>query len=54
VSISSTFYKQLLHQYSCAKKLQSQTSSIKSFWRKNIGAKAACKMLMKLTLVDEF
>jgi len=24
-TISSTFYKQLLHRYSCAKKLQSQT-----------------------------
>ena len=43
-SISSTFYKQLLLQYSCAEKLQSQTASIKSFWRKNIDAKAGCKM----------
>ena len=50
-SISLTFYKQLLQQYSCAEKLQSQTASIKSFWRKNIGAKAARKMLMKLTPV---
>ena len=49
VSISSTFYEQLLHQYSCAEKLQSQTASTKSFWHKNIGAKAAHKMLMKLT-----
>ena len=50
-SISSTFYKQLLRQYSCAKKLQSQTASTKSFRHKIIGAKAARKMLMKLTAV---
>jgi len=49
-SISSTFYEQLLRQYPCAKNLQSQTASTKSFWHKNIGAKAAHKMLMKLTL----
>ena len=49
-SISSTFYEQLVRQYSCTKKLQSQTTSTQSFWRKNIGAKAAHKMLVKLTL----
>ena len=49
VSISSTFYEQLLRQYPCAKNLQSQTASTKVFWRKIIGAKAARKMLMKLT-----
>ena len=43
VSISSTIYEQLLRQYSCAEKLQSQTASTKSFQHKNIGAKAARK-----------
>ena len=49
VSISSTFYEQLLRQYPCAENLQSQTASTKILWRKIIGAKAAHKMLMKLT-----
>ena len=49
VSISSTFYEQLLRQYLCAEKLQSQTASTKSFLCKNIGSKAARKMLVKLT-----
>jgi hypothetical protein len=51
VSISSTFYEQLLRQYPCAENLQSQTASTKVFRRKIIGAKAARKMLMKLTQV---
>ena len=46
-SFSSTFYEQLLRQYSCAEKFQ--TASTEIFRRKNIGAKAAHKMLMKLT-----
>ena len=35
VSISSIFYEQLLRQYSCTEKLQSQTASTKSFWCKS-------------------
>ena len=49
VSISSTFYAQLLRQYPCAEKLQSQTASTKNFRRKIIGAKTARKMMLKLT-----
>ena len=42
-----------MRQYPCAKNLQSQTASTKIVRRKIIGAKAARKMLMKLTPVDE-
>jgi len=43
-SISSTFYKQLLHQFPCPKKLQSQT-----LLREKHLKKVACKMLVNLT-----
>ena len=51
-SISSTFYEQTLRPYLCAENLQSQTASTKFFWCKIIGAKAARKMLMKVTQGD--
>ncbi len=45
VSISSTLYSRLLHQYFCDKKLQSQNVS-----RNELSyEKFSCKMLMKLT-----
>ena len=49
VSISSTFYEQLLRQYSCTKNFLCLQFGFVIFWRTNIGAKGACKMLMKLT-----
>ncbi len=49
MSISSTFYGQILPQYFCAKKLQSQNVTreklVKSLWYK----KRARTMLMKVT-----
>jgi len=51
VSISSTFYEQLLHQKSCAEIFLCWQFGFLSFWRKIIGAKAARKMLIKLTPV---
>ena len=50
LSISLTFYKQLLRQYSCAKNFLCLQFGFVIFWRKNIDAKAARKMLMKLTV----
>ena len=41
-------FEQFLHQYSCAKKLQSQTASTKIFQHKIIGAKAAQKNVDKI------
>jgi len=49
LKISPTFYEQLFHQYSFAKKLQSQTVSREKPRKTNSNKKAACKMLMKLT-----
>jgi len=48
-SISSTFYKQLLHQYSLEKKLQSQTIIIEKLCKALLYEKGKCKMLMKWT-----
>jgi len=48
VSISSTFYEQLLRQYSWAENFLCLECGFVIFRRKNIGAKAAHKMLMKL------
>jgi len=53
VSISSTFYEQLLHQYSCAKNFLCLQFGFVILQRKNIGAKAARKMLMKLSSGEE-
>ena len=49
VSISSTFYEQLLRQYPCAKNFLCLHFGFVIIRRKIIGAKAARKMLMKLT-----
>jgi len=49
VSISKTFYEQLLHQYFYVKKLQCQTVSRE----KLLYEKATCKILVKLTNVSE-
>jgi len=51
--MSSTFYDQLMHQYSFAKKIQSQTiireMLRKALWYENVSS----KMLMKLTPGDK-
>jgi len=52
VSISSTFYKQLLRQYSFAKKLQNQTVIREKLLKALLREKGAHKMLMKLTTVQ--
>jgi len=49
LSISSTFYEQLLGQYFCAKKLQSQTVIREKHFKTLLFKKAAHKLLMKLT-----
>ena len=51
VSISSTFYNQLLRQYSCTENFLCLQLGFVIFQHKNISAKAARKMLMKLTPV---
>jgi hypothetical protein len=48
-SISSKFYKQLLRQYSCAKKLQNQTVIREKLHKTLLDKKGTRKMLMKLT-----
>ncbi len=48
-SISSSFYKQLLRQYFCAKKLQSQTMTREKLRKAHLYKKVMCKMLMALT-----
>ena len=48
-SISPTFYKQLLRQYSCAKKIQTLAVSTKKLLKRLLYEKAARKMLVKLT-----
>jgi hypothetical protein len=48
VSISPTFYEQLLHQNPCAKKLQTQIVSTPKLRKKLMYEKAACKILVKL------
>jgi hypothetical protein len=62
VSISPTFYEQLLRQNPFAKKLQTQIAKdlctafkrlqfgFVIFWRRDFGTKGAHKMLVKLTL----
>jgi len=47
--MSSIFYKQLLRQYSFAKKLQSQNVSREKLRKALLYKKGARKMLMKLT-----
>jgi hypothetical protein len=49
VSFSSTFYKQLLCQYSFAKNLQTQSVGRGKAEKYLLYEKAACKMLVKLT-----
>jgi hypothetical protein len=53
LSISPTFYEQLLRQNPFAKKLQTQIVSTekvcKEFWYE----KAACKILVKLTVIQK-
>jgi len=49
VSISSTFYTQLLRRYSFAKKLQSQAVMIEKMRKAILYEKGVSKMLMKLT-----
>ena len=51
MSISPTLYKLLLHQFPFAKKLQTQTVSKEKLHKTLSYKKAACKMLLKLTLV---
>jgi len=48
-SISSTFYKLLLQQYSCTKSLQSQTVTREKLRKTLLYKKGTHKMLMKLT-----
>jgi hypothetical protein len=47
VSISSTFYAQLLHQYFGAKNFQSQNGTRKKLHKALLDKKFACKTLMK-------
>jgi len=47
VSISSTFYEQLLRQYFCAKKLRSQNVTREKMCNLLLYKKCVCKMLMK-------
>jgi len=49
VSISSTFYEQLLSQYSFVKKSQSQTTTRKKMCKALLYKKGSSKTLMKLT-----
>ncbi len=49
VSISPTFYEQLLRQNPFAKKLQTQIVSTEKLFKKLLYEKAARKMLVKLT-----
>ncbi len=49
LSISPTFYEQLLRQNPFAKKLQTQIVSTLNLHRKLSYEKAACKILVKLT-----
>ncbi len=48
-SISSTFYAHVFHKKCRHQQLQSCVLGLKFFWRQNIGAKCAHKMLMKST-----
>ncbi len=55
VSISPTFYTSLfITKVPCAAFRQLQFGCLNFFWPKNIGAKAACKMLMKLEIGFNF
>ena len=49
VSISPTFYKQLFRTKDLRAAFLYLNCRFKLFWCKEIGAKAACKMLVKLT-----
>jgi len=46
VSISSTFYASLFVRNCFAELFSNYSLALLFFWQKNIGAKAACKMLM--------
>jgi hypothetical protein len=54
VSISPTFYEQLLHQNPFAKKLQTQIVSTLKVQKELWYEKAACKILVKLTVIPKF
>ncbi len=49
VSISPTFYQQLFHTKKYCKAFLYTQFGFVIFWRKNISAKGALKMLVKLT-----
>jgi len=50
LSIPLALFEQLLHQYSVVKKLQSTTKSKENLHKTLLYKKAACKMLIKLTI----
>jgi len=54
VSISSTFYIRLFHTKVLWAPFILLQIGFEFFWPKNIGAKAACKMLMKLNTCVNF
>jgi hypothetical protein len=54
VSISPTFYEQLLRQNPFAKKLQTQIVSTLKVRKELWYEKAACKILVKLTGIPKF
>ncbi len=49
VPISSTFYSRLFYKKVFFRSFSLLTFWLLHFWRKNMSAKGACKMLMKLT-----
>jgi hypothetical protein len=53
VSISPTFYEQLLRQNPFAKKIQTQIVSTYKVRKELWYEKAACKMLVKLTVIPK-
>jgi hypothetical protein len=54
VSISSTFYEQLLRPNPYAKKLQTQIVSTQKVRKELWYEKAACKILVKLIVIPKF
>jgi hypothetical protein len=54
VPISPTFYEQLLRQNPLAKKLQTQIVSTRKVRKELWFEKAACKLLVKLTVIPKF
>ncbi len=53
VSISPTFYEQLLHQNPFTKKLQTQIVSTQKVRKELWYEKAVCKILVKLTVIPK-